>query len=251
MAFRSVAVTTNTSTSNHVANVPAGATTGDWLLAFLNIDVSQTVNTPAGWTALANADLTGPDGQTNRCFYRAASGSEPASYTFTTSGSNSGIAVMAAWSGRDTGTAPVAQTTVNTSANTTPITMAATGITASSGDDIAAWYGLDITVGADTWSFSPPSSYTEVSDTSNGDWAACSLTVRDNVSAGATGSLSGTATRTSGSGDAGWAGIVVRMASSGGGGVSGTVSYTNQNDTSAASGTVIVPLLPIMGQACL
>lgn len=219
-----VATTTraNTNTSNQVGDMPGGAgdKTGQRLYLFICVDVVQTVNTPAGWTAVTGADLSGPDGQSVRAFWKNGGASEPATVTVSCSGSNTGIVQMTALSGRDLTASPVFQPTTNTSANSTPVSIGATGVTAVDGDDIIVFNALDQTVGADIWAFAGPGSYAERADSSTGDWAAAATYTRENLSAGATGTLTSTATRSSGSGQAGWAAYVVRdpVAAGGGGG---------------------------------
>lgn len=234
MAF--VASTQASGAGSVVLSVPAGVANGDQLTAYIVTDTNLTISTPSGWTALAaQTDIGAPDGQSARAFKRTAA-SEPASYTWNNGSTNDMVGFMVAHSGRDTTAGPAIVTTTNTTSNTPPVTMAATGVTATAGDDIVAVYFLDNTDSSATWSFAGPGGYAERNDYSPVSWASGSVYTADAVSAGATGSLSATATRTGGAGNAGWVAFVVRVPSAGGGGsspsISGTGSATPANGSS-------------------
>lgn len=239
MAFRAAAAAGTGSDNTPTVSKPAGAATNDIALIFVTADVSGiTCTTPTGFTAFTSNGQASPDGQGHFGFWKRLDGSEGSSFSGGLSQTSDWIAVCAVWSGRDTGNPPVATlTTPNTSSNASPVSVALTGLTASSNDDVA-WFGaLDSTASGTAWTFAPPSSYTEATDTANG-WAAASLAYRDNVSSGATGTLTGTATGASGS--AGFAGYVVRIpAASGGGGPTLTDLDSDEVVTDGQTGATI------------
>ena len=150
-------------------------------------------------------------------------------WTWTNANARDWVIIVGAWSGRDTAATVTPVPTSVETAQTTPISVTLTGVTAASGDDVVFFADLDKTVNTDVWSSTPPASYSEQQDVDNG-WSYGYLATRDNVTAGATGALTATATRTSGTGNAGFSGWVFSLPSSGGGG----------------GGTT-----PLMGQACL
>lgn len=239
MAFRSASTpATGNGTAVSIAK-PAGVAANDIVLLFVTTDVSgKTCSTPTGFAAFPANNQATPDGHSNFAFWRRFDGGEGANITATIGGSGDDwIAQAAAWSDRNTTDPPVVTlTTPNTSSNASPVSVALAGVTALSGDDIAWWGTLDKTSNAVSWTFASPASYTEASDTNNG-WCASSLAYRDNVSAGATGTLTGTATGSGGS--SGFAGYVVRIPSTGGGGGGGLVV----NPLSGRGGTTAQPLV--------
>lgn len=214
MAYRSSTVQQNFSTTSPIGALPAGTALDDVLLAFFVHDLfGATVTPPAGWSLVSgDASTATPDGQYARVFTKVATGSEPATWTWTTGTNANATIIVGAWSGRNSAGSLISAATPNTSGNATPISISATGVTALAGDDIAFFAMLDISVGTDAWSFTAsPASFTERQDDVNNGFIVTSLHTRDNVSAGATGSLTATATRSAGSGTAGWGVIVVSI----------------------------------------
>jgi len=183
------------------------------MLMFATADVSSSViAAPSGWTERAAGTLT-LDGQYYMICDRVAA-SEPASYTVTNNNGQVQYVMIGAWSGRDTAAPRTFLTATTSSAsNPSPITLAADGGTAVDGDDIAYFTGLDKN-GADPYSFTEPASYTERQD-ATATWNSVAFFTRDNVAAGATGTINATATRDSGTANAGWVTIVVAIAAGG------------------------------------
>jgi len=219
MAFRASTRVQSAGTSI-VANAPAGLTDGDWLWAMVAADVaSQVITPPSGWTSAATAlDPGSPDGHSYR-LYRKVASSEPSSWTWTIGNSTDCTIVVGAWSGRDTAATVTPVETNNTTNNGTPISVAMNGVTAASGDDIAVFFGLDKAANDGIWGSTPPTNYTEREDGDTTSWVYGGyLCTRDNVSSGATGTLTATATRSAGSGGAGFSGWVIALPATGGGG---------------------------------
>lgn len=102
MSFRSASTATNTGASVTI-NAPAGLTQGDQLIAMIaSGDFSVTYSAPSGWTALSAVlnpiPITGKNLPT-QLFQKVAGASEPGSYTFTTTASQSLIAVIVDYTG--------------------------------------------------------------------------------------------------------------------------------------------------------
>lgn len=233
MAFRSSAKAN--ATSGSVTATPPSVVAGDLLIAHFNHD-SGSNPTPSGWT-LIDSDTYFPDGQVGAIYYRVATGTD--SFTFS-SDTGFGMALtVSAYSGRDTSSpfSATAVKTVNSSNNSSPVSVSMSGITASAGDDIVVVCGGDQPSDVARWSASTISSYTLRQNQVNEDYcSAITLQTRDNVSAGATGSLAFTFTRTGGSDGLGYLGWVLAL-KAGAGGITATASDSVSLSDSAASVT--------------
>jgi phage gp36-like protein len=213
MAFRSF-----TQSGGDTCNMPAGAAADDILILFSSRDSGGNSATfPSGFTAFTANNLSGPDGQSYAAAWKRHSGSEPSTLqvTFSGGGASQTTGCMA-FSGRSTSAPPVATLTTNTSSNSSPISAALTGVTASANDDICALITFDSDAGVEHSSMTAPGSYTlDVNQWDNANfWSIIGSAHRDNVSAGATGSL--TFGLTLPSGGAGFAGYVIRIPVAGG-----------------------------------
>lgn len=121
VAFRSAASADNASSTNHTVTKPAGVVSGDVLLAILTFNANAvTVTPPAGWTLVDALDDTG-HAQHSHVFHRVAGGSEPSSWTFTTSGAVASTTSATAWTGVDTTTPIDAHATNLIAATTKPL----------------------------------------------------------------------------------------------------------------------------------
>lgn len=219
MAFRSSATTTQGAgiSADLVATMPAGVASGDQLIALTTWDGFNTsVTPPADWNLLDFHSNSAPDGQTIVLWTKVATGSEGATQTWSAQ-TKAVVGIIAAWSGRSSTplTSSEVVKTNNTSSNASPISVSLTGITASTSDDIAVFIGLD-NPSSSQWSFSQITNYTNQATGNSGDFAVGNFQYRNNVSSGATGSLATTATRDSGTGNAGWGGFVIRIPVAGG-----------------------------------
>ena len=221
---------------------PSGLATDDLVILYVtgyHNGGALTVTFPAGFTVVTadNFLMSAPDGVTGKWAWKIATGSEPATYDVLIGGSATlyeaeGTAV--AFTGVNT-TTPIAASavTTNTTGNSTPILVALTGVTAVANGAVAYYAILDETSGSSTWSFTPPSGYTERVDV-NQPWAAATLATLDNTSAGATGTLTSTATRNTGSDTAGFAGWVIAI------NPSSTAAQFNGNITAVSSKTATI-----------
>lgn len=216
MAFRSASTGIGNSTAVS-ASVPAGVAANDIVLAICNYDSNTfTITWNNGFTLLRTDTHSGPDGERTSYAWKRAGGSEGATYGATISSAIDWTVIYCAFSGRDTGTNPtISSANINTSANASPVTVTALGLTAATGDDLAWLAGLDVNATGIGNGFTPPASYTERGDIEQA-FANCSVATLDNASVGATGSISGMAALTSGG--AGWAAALIQMPVAGGGG---------------------------------
>ena len=205
MAYDSIGTLFTATARTGGAYSPAkpASTAGKRLFAVFAFD-DHTVDpalTNADWIDHGAVSIAGPDGHWLQVFeVRNATGAESNSWT-------SGVdkicsAYIVAFSGRHA-TAPISfvNAGTNTSSNATPVTFTNPGGTAGAGDDLLLFPTMDQTVAGDRWS------YSHTGYTSRGvaqqDWVGVACLTQDNVSAGSK-TASGTATRTTGSGNAGW-----------------------------------------------
>lgn len=231
MAFRAA-----TSSGTGTTNKPTGTVADDAIVLFAASDGNAaTFGWPSGFVQQNLQDITGPDGQTAAYAVKLATASEPATYAVT-GGSNT-VIIAASFSGRDISSLANLLTvagvnTKNQGSNTSPITLGLTGLTAGSGDDLLLLSTIDVQGGADVWSTAPPAGFTARLETYPNQWANACLISKDNAASGATGTLNETATRTSGSSNAGWIGYVVSLkAAAGGGAQSLTPSLFSNTNT--------------------
>lgn len=222
MAFRNATSLTGTSTTPNTA-VPTGAAIDDIVLLFASVDsTTATFATkwPAGFTAIADIDLT-HDGQAEGWAWKRLTAADTGSYTLAAVGiSTQWICMAVCLSGRDTTNPPVfSAATQNNTANATPVTISATGVTALAGDDLV-WASLpDNKITGNVTGHTPPSGYTEKLDVGTA-FTYGSIAVLENASAGATGTVSGTLTLSSST--SGYGATLVRVPVAVGGGVSVT-----------------------------
>ena len=218
MAFRASG-TAASGSGNLTAGSPTGLAANDIIILAASADATGcTFGWPTGFTQLYNTSNASPDGQTFGLAWKRAAGGDSLATTITGNGASSWVLRAFAWSGRDTGNPPIGSTAAtNTSANSSPTTVTSNGVTAVSGDDLA-WFGmLDVTLATTSSTFTQPTGYTSQGTTidSIDHFDVYGVATKDNVSAGATGTVSGTLTH---SGNAGWAAYLIRIPSAGGGG---------------------------------
>lgn len=223
MAFRSASSNFGTGTTLSVP-VPAGVQANDIVVIVATIDnsavataISNGVGGITGFTSFGGNSQSAPDGQSYATGWKRLTGADTGSYTLSGSiGSGQAWVVEAvAFSGRDTTNPPV-RSTVNqsTAANSTPVTATASGVTALSGDDLLWIVCPDMSASGINGTVTAPTGYTKQKDVAMGfSWA--SVANKDGVSAGATGSVAGSFTLTSGS--AGYGAYLVRIPSAAGG----------------------------------
>lgn len=213
MAYRDSTSNTGNSATPSVS-APAGVANNDIVIIAIGIDSSAAAvdpaDLPSGFTEFNETDITA-DGHTAWIGWKRAGGSEPGTYTFGDLGSGAvdWVCQAVAFSGRDTGNPPVCSTNnVQNTPQSSPITVTANGVTAVNGDDLL-WVSVpDVTSSGAGNLHDPPTNYTEAEDAELA-WANLSMAYRENVSAGATGSISGTFNLSQDT--AGWAAWLVRI----------------------------------------
>lgn len=216
MAFRSVTTYNNSvadGSENQVTLAkPAGTIAGDILVFTVAHDGEDTTTTwPTGFNDLGNNNQSGPDGQSFHAAWKLCGGSEPSTYTFTWDNFAALTAVLACFSGRKaTGTITASSKKQDTTRRTSPISLTANTITAAAGDDIVWIAQLDVDNPPAGAHFTPPTGYTEQVDLDSTIWSALTLAVSENVAAGATGTVTGSATLTQGG--AGWGTFLIAIA---------------------------------------
>lgn len=144
--------------------------------------------------------------------YKVAGASEPASYTVTSDFSANHRWSCSAFTGRDTG-APVTtvQSTALGSLVSSPISVALTGVTAATGDDIFTFAAVYPNDGSNRWAvWTAPTLYTEAVE-SAGSAGSFEVAYREAVSAGATGTLTAIAAQTTGTDTGSPGGFVLRL----------------------------------------
>lgn len=199
--------------------VPAGAAAGDIAVIVLASDdtgwnLSQAGGRwPTGFNVVMDADVT-TDGESIGAAWKRLAGADSGSYSFGTMASgNEWAAACALWDGRSASDDPVASTVASSSAgNTSPVTATANGVTAVAGDDLAYIVGHDVAGTALAYNGSTaPTNFTSRQDVelSPFGWASVFIASRDNVTAGATGSIAGTFALSADT--AGWAAVVLRI----------------------------------------
>lgn len=215
MAYRDSTSNAGSGTSL-VVTAPTGIQNDDILVAaWVNGGFDGgTITWPAGFTEfVADGSTSGPNSQTFRTAWKRASG-ESGNYTIESDINDFCAAAITVHSGRHTTDPPVAVATVDTGSAASPVSAAATGVTAVAGDDIV--YVMIQNASSDPWAHTSPASYTEREEAGPGNWVSMSVSDRENVSGGATGTITGTLTAAGESG--GYAVFVVRIPAAAGGG---------------------------------
>lgn len=227
MAYRSVVTGTGANDTLNLDVSGAGIQDGDELIGIVRSAETVTWSgfTPAVTSCTVDGNVTRAG--TTQIFRKRAS-SEGSSYTVAIGGGN-GVAfnvILVIVSGR-TNTAPTITTTNDAAEGASPQNIPLTGVTAADGDDIILVNAGESGNAAGTWAItSVPTNYTSRGTaTLTGVFSGGFINVatRDNVAAGATGTLTSVATLAGQSVET--YGAVIRLASAGGGGpVEATIS---------------------------
>lgn len=248
MAYRSSSNNSGSGTNPSVG-VPASVATDEIIILLCSIDAQAAAFDPADWptgfTELDETDIT-HDGQTFAVAWKRTTGADSGTYSFGNVGSTNDWTVIAlAFSGRHTTNPPVSSTvSVSNAANNTPLTVNANGVTAVTGDDLAWIAATDMNNGTSVPACAPPASYTERKDV-GANWAYATAATRDNVSSGATGTVSGTYTWTSAT--SGYAAWLIRIPAAPAGDVS--LALTGQSAASSAGTLPPATSKALSGQA--
>lgn len=221
MAFRSIS--TNSSAFDAlVVTKPAGVVADDYLIAFKVIDNTGDTFTVTGFSHITGSPIqTTVDNQQLAVLVRKADGSEGASFTLQSA--NNGIGGVIAFSSIDTTTQLDVTPSANSSnsANASPWTITATGVTTVTDScDLIVIAADDITSSADVV-HSTPAGFTSQADLNSGFMNVAVFTGTAGA-AGATGNK--TLTGTVAAASAGWAAFLIALRPTGGGGSSPVLS---------------------------
>jgi len=211
MAYRDSTTASGNSDTPSVS-VPAGVASGDIVVLVAAIDASAAVfdtgDYPSGFTELHDVDVTF-DGHSVSVSWKRLTGSDAGSYTFGALGaSGDWICQAYAFSGRDPSNPPTSTSNIQNSSQSSPVTVTATGVTALDQDDLLWISAPDVNLNDVGTGHTAPSGYSEKEDAENA-WSNLSGATKENVSAGATGSVSGTFTMSGN--NCGWAAFLIRI----------------------------------------
>lgn len=211
MAYRDS--TTNGATSNTTSSVtiPTGVVANDIIILSQSRDSTGALGTwPAGFTEILNVALSVVDTQRVGVAWKRASGSESGTYTCGAAAGTDFVLQAFAFSGRDTGNPPVLSSTTNDAANAIGAGLAITApsVTALAGDDLLYLCLPDTSTGDNSVATAPPSGYTEAED-QEVNFGYAEGAYKENVSAGATGTVAGTLTASGG--NAGYVAVHIRI----------------------------------------
>lgn len=219
MAYVDSTTNSGNSTTPSVA-VPTGVQAGDIVLIAVSFDLSTAAfdpgDLPTSFTELDEQSCTA-DGHRGWAGWKRLTGADAGSYTF---GSVAGASLdwvcqAIALRGRHTTNPPVISTAnIQNTPQSSPISISANGVTALDGDDLV-WISVpDVTASGIGNGHTPPTDYTEAEDAELA-WANLSIAYRENVSAGATGSITGTFSLSADT--AGWISWLIRVPADPGG----------------------------------
>jgi len=215
-----------------------------------------TADWPTGFTELAEQALSG-DGHTMAVGWKRLTGADTGSYTFGSVGGGTTpdwVCQAFAFRGRHATDPPVVSATaLSNAANTTPVSVTATGVTAVAGDDLLMISAPDVRGSGAGNGHTQPTNYTEREDAENA-WSNLAGFTRENVSAGATGNI--TATLALASDSAGWTAWLVRIPAVAGGAANdiaatGSLSVTGSANLDASGSLAAAGALSISGAADL
>lgn len=246
MTIRSSTSTRIVSSTAITGVKPSGSVAGDRLLVWLVTDGSASSITPPagdGWTLLATASTASP-ADTNKAFVyekKVSTGSE--TYAFVNSATKSAIIQVVALTGRHASTAAVVGTpTITNTSAASPLSVAVAGVTAVGNDDVLLFGQIDQVAGADTWSFGAIGGYTQLQNDANGAWTTSACFAKEGVSAGATGTLTSSVTRLTGTSNGAWSGVVVSLPSA-----VTDPTVTSVTSTATPEGTATVHTVTLSG----
>jgi hypothetical protein len=209
----------------------------------------DTADWPTGFTELAEAGVAAHDGQRAAVGWKRLTGADTGTYTFGSLGGGTPWFVCQAFAfrGRHTTNPPVVSSNAtNTGANASPVTITANGVTAVTGDDLLWISAPDVDALNIGNGHTAPSTYTEAEDGEAG-FSNLSGAYKNNVAAGATGTVSGTFALTSGAAD--WIAWLVRIPAAASGAIAGTIDLAitpsgTLTGTGALAGTVALAVTP-------
>lgn len=206
-------VNTSTGSSATVTVSGIGIQSGDIVLMFIadNGGTSNTLTSTGFSSVLASQSISAIN-STIGILCKVAGGSEPSTYTASTTGSADLVSVQVrVYSGRSASCTPGASASTASSSGTSPVADPLTGITAVSGDDVVAFWMPNYYTGI-SQSYTASSGFANAVLAWNATMFASSIASEDEVGAvsGATGPTGGTVTI--GSSTINYAGYVLALA---------------------------------------
>lgn len=212
MGYRN-STTANGASFTPAVTVPSGAAVNDIAILACGIDAGGAVfaaHWPSGFTGLADVQLTA-DGHRAGLAWKRLTANDTGSYTLASTGSGGSpvwVCDCLLLSGRSLTSDPTNSSASSNSANASPVSVNAATVTAVAGDDLV-WISIpDVNASGIANGHTPPTNYTEYRD-DEATWSNVSMAVRENATAGATGTVTGTLALTSGG--SGWAAFLVRV----------------------------------------
>jgi hypothetical protein len=195
--------------------VPSGAASGDIAIMSVTTDASTNdlgvAKWPSGFAVLDELVSSTTDGMSSAVGWKRLSGADSGTYDFTSIGTSTQWLVhVVLLRGRHASNNPAISTLAQQqTGQNSPVTITANGVTAVDGDDLLYIDTPDTTDGGTSLGHVVDGTFTERQDTQNG-FATMVTATKENVSAGATGSISATFTM-SGITQCGWGAWVVRV----------------------------------------
>ncbi len=183
----------NASATSIVLNRPAGTLAGDVMLASLDVRGTSTVTAPAGWTLIRTDTYT--SSLRMHVYWRLATGSDPATWTWTFSGSRLAAGVIHAYSGVNA-TTPIDASGGQPAAAPSPTSTAPSITTTVANTMLVAFYA---NLANTTWT--PPAGFVERADligTSPSQFTSMMSADALRPAVGATGTAVASATMSSG-----------------------------------------------------
>lgn len=218
------AATNSGGTGSPTTPVPASALNDVILWWCSQDDNTATLALPAGFTLLANGQVSGGlNGEAWMLGYKIAGAAESGSYAGTSDKASRYVCAAASFSGR-TADVSIGAITTNAAANASPVSIIAPSLIALEHDDLSAIWIPDTSVAGAGTGFTPPGGWTERVDTNNVE-SNTGMATKEDVAAGASGTATGTFTMSSGT--AGWTALLVRIGAA-------TVPATNRRVGHAA-----------------
>ncbi|MDH3397302.1 MAG: right-handed parallel beta-helix repeat-containing protein, partial [Acidimicrobiia bacterium] len=186
--FKSADTTGNSKTTQITLTKPAGIAVDDLLIAQIMIDIDDvTFTPPAGWTLIREDDYIG-NSVAQVLFYKVATGSEPADYTFTFDKSEDNVGSISAFSGVDT-SIPIDAHGGQMALSGNPIAPSIT--TTVRNTLLVGFFGVDEVV-----TYTPPPGMTELWDFNTGAKPSISAADEDFAGPGPTGTRTATPSAT-------------------------------------------------------
>ena len=195
-----------TASSTLTVSVPGSIANGDVILLFVNSDGASNPVTswPSGFTQGGTGST---NNQTGSWAWKAAA-SESGSYVVTQTFTLRGSIICVAYRGCAGSPINASSSAASSAANSMPATVTAPSVTTTVANTTLVWCGMNDDGGGAT-GYTAPSGYTKCYDTGSTMDATQAVCDIANASAGATGSVSGTAT---GSGTMGWISFLIALA---------------------------------------